>query len=75
MTVRWHNDLKSFCGVFYHKFSKARRPHWTSARIEIRRGPATGRWMGFTFDGNPSLRISNTRKYAFIGASDIIIPF
>ena len=50
--------------------------HWFSPQIEIRPEVSYYKAMdGFAFNGNANLGIPNTRKYAIIGASDIIIHF
>jgi hypothetical protein len=50
--------------------------HWFSPQIEIRPEVSYYRAMdAFAFNGNANLGIPNTRKYAIIGASDIIIHF
>jgi hypothetical protein len=50
--------------------------HWFSPQIEIR--PEVSYYQAldaFAFNGNPNLGIAPTKKYAIIGASDIIIHF
>ena len=50
--------------------------HWFSPQIEIRPEVSYYKAMdGFAFNGNANLGIPNTRKYAIIGSSDIIIHF
>jgi len=50
--------------------------HWFSPQIEIRPEVSYYRALdAFAFNGNVNLGIPNTRKYAIIGASDIIIHF
>jgi hypothetical protein len=50
--------------------------HWFSPQIEIRPEVSYYKALdGFAFNGNVNLGIPNTRKYAIIGASDIIIHF
>jgi hypothetical protein len=50
--------------------------HWFSPQIEIRPEVSYYRALdAFAFNGNANLGIPNTRKYAIIGASDIIIHF
>jgi Putative beta-barrel porin-2, OmpL-like. bbp2 len=50
--------------------------HWFSPQIEIRPEISYYKAMdGFAFNGNANLGIPNTRKYAIIGSSDIIIHF
>jgi hypothetical protein len=50
--------------------------HWFSPQIEIRPEVSYYKAMdAFAFNGNVNLGIPNTRKYAIIGASDIIIHF
>jgi hypothetical protein len=50
--------------------------HWFSPQIEIR--PEVSYYKAldnFAFNGNPNLLIAPTKKYAIIGAADIIIHF
>jgi Putative beta-barrel porin-2, OmpL-like. bbp2 len=50
--------------------------HWFSPQIEIRPEFTYYRALdAFAFNGNSNLGIPNTRKYALIGAADIIIHF
>jgi hypothetical protein len=50
--------------------------HWFSPQIEIRPEISYYKAMdAFAFNGNVNLGIPNTRKYAIIGSSDIIIHF
>jgi hypothetical protein len=50
--------------------------HWFSPQIEMRPEVSYYRALdAFAFNGNANLGIPNTRKYAIIGSSDIIIHF
>jgi hypothetical protein len=50
--------------------------HWFSPQIEIRPEVSFYKALdNFAFNGNPNLGIAPTKKYAIIGASDIIIHF
>ena len=50
--------------------------HWFSPQIEMRPEVSYYRSMdAFAFNGNANLGIPNTRKYAIIASSDIIIHF
>jgi hypothetical protein len=50
--------------------------HWFSPQIEVRPEVSYYRALdAFAFNGNSNLGIPNTRKYAIIGLSDIIIHF
>jgi hypothetical protein len=50
--------------------------HWFSPQIEIRPEFTYYKALdAFAFNGNPNLGIPNSRKYAIVGAADIIIHF